>query len=102
MQVLGIDASPNVVKIANSKGIETFEGFFDEKMVEKIISSKQKAKVITATNLFAHIQNYFYFTKSLKNLISLYDLVFLKIYQTVDSKRTERRGIKVGHWIEKF
>jgi len=70
MKVLGIDASPNVVKIANSKGIETFEGFFDEKIVKKIISSKQKAKVITATNLFAHIQNYFYFTKSLKNLLS--------------------------------
>jgi len=69
MRVLGVDASVNVVKIANSKGIETINGFFDENMVEKILSNKPKPRVITATNLFAHIQDYPSFIKSVKELL---------------------------------
>lgn len=71
MQVCGVDASSNIVKMANSKGIETILGFFDDKIVKKIISSKQKASVITATNLFAHIQDYDSFMYALKNLITV-------------------------------
>ena len=69
MKILGIDPSGNVVKIANSKGIETLEGFFNSKMMKKILSSKPKPHVVTATNLFAHIQNYKLFIEDLKNFM---------------------------------
>jgi len=70
MQVLGIDASSNVAKLANSKQIETICGFFNDEMVQKILTEKQNADVITATNVFAHIQNYESFILSLKRLLS--------------------------------
>lgn len=69
MRVLGIDPSTNIVKIANEKGIETLDGFFDDKMVTKVLSKKIKPKVITATNVFAHVQDYNAFTKSLIRLM---------------------------------
>ena len=69
MKTLGIDPSGNVVKIANSKGIETLEGFFNSEMIKKILSSKPKPHVVIATNLFAHIQNYKLFIEDLKNFM---------------------------------
>jgi len=70
MQVLGVEASSNVAKIANSSGIETMVGFFDSGVVEEIISRKQRAQIVTATNVFAHIQDYDSFAKALKKLLS--------------------------------
>ena len=70
IQVLGIDASANVVKMANSKNIETWLGFFDDKIAEKILKEKQPADVVTATNVFAHIQDYDSFMKNLNKILS--------------------------------
>lgn len=70
MNVLGIDASENIVEKANQNGIETWLGFFEDGIVERILKDKEKASVITATNVFAHIQNYEQFIDSLKNLLS--------------------------------
>jgi SAM-dependent methyltransferase len=69
MMVCGVDASENIVSIANSKGIETILGFFDDDIVKKIISTKKRASVVTATNLFAHIQDYNSFIGPLKNIL---------------------------------
>ena len=70
MMICGVDASANIVSIANNRGIETMLGFFDDNIVKKIISSKKRASVVTATNLFAHIQDYDSFILALKNLIT--------------------------------
>lgn len=69
MRVLGVDASANIVEKANSKGIETILGFFDQEIVTEIKNSKGIASVITATNVFAHIQDYQSFINALKNLL---------------------------------
>lgn len=69
MKIVGVDASPNIVEIANSKGIPTISGFFDKNIVEKIVSEGQKASVVTATNVFAHIQDYESFMDALTELL---------------------------------
>jgi 2-polyprenyl-3-methyl-5-hydroxy-6-metoxy-1,4-benzoquinol methylase len=69
MNVLGVDASANIVEKANYKGIETILGFFNQKIVTEIKNSKGLASVITATNVFAHIQDYQLFIIALKNLL---------------------------------
>lgn len=70
MIVCGVDASANIVTIANNRGIDTMLGFFDADIVKKIISTKKRASVVTATNLFAHIQDYDSFMLALKNLLN--------------------------------
>jgi len=69
MRVLGVDASANIVEIANSNGIETILGFFNQEIVDKILNKNGKASAVTATNVFAHIQNYGSFIIVLKRLL---------------------------------
>jgi 2-polyprenyl-3-methyl-5-hydroxy-6-metoxy-1,4-benzoquinol methylase len=105
MKVLGVDASPNIVKKANENGINTISGFFDKEIVNKIISKHGKASVITATNLFAHIQNYDEFLKNLKQLLSVKGIFvfqvphFLKLvknreYDTIYHEHISYFGLK--------
>jgi 2-polyprenyl-3-methyl-5-hydroxy-6-metoxy-1,4-benzoquinol methylase len=70
MKVVGVDASSNIVKKANKNGIETILGFFDKEIVNKILNEHGNASIVTATNVFAHIQNYEQFIIALKKLLS--------------------------------
>ncbi len=54
IKVVGVEPT-NIAKIANENGIETYQKFFNEKVVDEIIKKHGKAKVITSTNVFAHM-----------------------------------------------
>ena len=56
-RVLGIEPSGNVAEAARKKGIETTDGFFTVEMAKKIVETHGKAKVVSANNVFAHIDN---------------------------------------------
>ena len=62
MRVLGITPE-EIGKLAIKRGIPTILDYFNNKSRKKIINKYGKAKIITATNVFAHIDN-------LNNLIS--------------------------------
>ena len=55
-RVLGVTPE-NIGKIAIKKGINTLISYFDKKTSKYILNRFGKAKVITATNVFAHIEN---------------------------------------------
>ncbi|MDO8497618.1 MAG: class I SAM-dependent methyltransferase [bacterium] len=57
IKVLGVDPSENLSAISNLKGIETMNNFFGIEVAEKIRKEKGKAKVVTATNVLAHIHD---------------------------------------------
>lgn len=54
--VLGIEPSQAAEK-AKEKLINTIQTYFNDKTVEKILNSYKRPKIITATNVFAHIEN---------------------------------------------
>lgn len=56
-RVLGIEPSGNVAEAARAKGIETLDGFFGVAMAQDIVKKYGKAKVVTANNVFAHIDD---------------------------------------------
>lgn len=56
-RVLNVEPSTNIAKISKNKGVETINDFFNKKTAEKILKEKGFAKVITASNVFAHIDN---------------------------------------------
>lgn len=56
-KVLGVDPAANIAAIANSNGIETEAEFFNANAAAKIFASHGRAKVITGTNVFAHIDD---------------------------------------------
>lgn len=56
-RILGIDPASNIVRIAEKRGIETLNEFFNLDVAKQVLSKYGKASVITATNVFAHIDD---------------------------------------------
>ncbi len=56
MTVLGVEPT-GAAKVANKNKIKTIEGFFDASTAKKIVKEYGKAHIVTATNVFAHINN---------------------------------------------
>jgi 2-polyprenyl-3-methyl-5-hydroxy-6-metoxy-1,4-benzoquinol methylase len=56
-RVLGIEPAKDVCTTANKNGIETINEFFSEPVAQTIVRTKGKAKVITGTNVIAHIND---------------------------------------------
>lgn len=54
VNVVGVEPAKNVAKIANDKGIETINSYFDEYSIIKIAGKHGKADIVTASNMFAH------------------------------------------------
>ncbi len=67
-RVLGVTPE-NVGKIAIKRGIPTIIDYFDNSVVKKINKKYGKAKVITATNVFAHITEVKKLIKNIKKCL---------------------------------
>jgi len=55
-KVLGVTPE-KIGNLAIERGIPTIIDYFTRSVVEKIVSEHKKAKIVTATNVFAHIEN---------------------------------------------
>ena len=53
-KILGIEPAKNLARLANKKGIKTFNGFLNKKNLKKI---KKNANLVLASNVFAHADN---------------------------------------------
>ena len=68
IKVLGIEPS-TVAKLAEEKGVTTVNDFFDQNVAKTILEKWGKAKIITATNVFAHIHKLDSLMKGIKLLL---------------------------------
>ena len=55
--ILGVDPASNIVRIAEKSGIETINEFFNIDTAKDIKKTKGEARVITGTNVFAHMDD---------------------------------------------
>lgn len=69
MKVLGVEPT-NMAKIANEDGIETIQEFFTEKVAKDIVKKHGRAKIITMTNVFAHMAD---LGEVMKGIVTLLD-----------------------------
>lgn len=83
MRVLGVEPT-NIADIANEDGIETFKVPFDLNISNKIIDSHGKAKLITATNVFAHMSQLGQVLKGINNLLTDDGIFILENHYMVD------------------
>ncbi|HLC82898.1 MAG TPA: class I SAM-dependent methyltransferase, partial [Bacteroidia bacterium] len=56
-KVLGIEPAVNIAKIARTEGIDTISEYFSKKLTHFIVKKYGKADIITANNVFAHIDD---------------------------------------------
>src|SRR5207249_666603 len=56
VRVFGIEPT-NAAKLAIARGIPSTVSFFNKSAAEKVVAEQGKAQIITATNVFAHIED---------------------------------------------
>lgn len=56
-EVLGIEPAKKIAKVAQKQGIKTISEFFNVSLSHRIVKEKGKAKIVTANNVFAHIDD---------------------------------------------
>jgi len=83
-QVLGVDPAKSVADIANAKGVNTIPDFFNKKLVESVLSSYGKAKIITAFNAFAHADDLDEIASSIKLLLDYDGVFYFEVQYLVD------------------
>ena len=69
INTLGVEPS-QAGKIANKNGIETIIDYFNFNTVKKILKKPKKPKIVTATNVFAHIENPNFLISLIKKIMS--------------------------------
>lgn len=90
---LGVEPS-NVAEIAQKAGFDVFRDFFSLETAKKIVKKYNKAKVVTATNVFAHVDDISNFVKGLPYLLDedgvfiieapyVVDLIDQKLFDTI-------------------
>ena len=84
LTTLGIDPAREIALNATKKGIETWPVFFDVNIAKKILSKYGKAKVITANNAFAHMDNLKEIVESIKILMNKDSIFVFEISYLVD------------------
>lgn len=56
-RILGVDPAGNIAEIANARGIPTIPDLFGPEVAQRIVAEHGQAAVITATNVFAHVDD---------------------------------------------
>ena len=67
--VIGVDPSINLAEIANLNNIKTYCEFFSYQTVKKISEEFGKVDLITANNVFAHIEDITNLTINIRTLL---------------------------------
>jgi SAM-dependent methyltransferase len=70
MRVLGIEPATRIAKNLNEDGVKTLCEFFDSKIAEEIESSEGLAKLISANNVMANIDDLSEMMKGVSSLLS--------------------------------
>jgi len=69
IKTLGVDGALNLAKLANDNGIETWARFFDVNVAKEMVQAKGKAKLITASGVFFHLEELHSVTDGIKELL---------------------------------
>ncbi len=70
MRILGVDPAENLAKKANQDGVQTICALFTKELAKEIRKKNKEAKIITATNVVAHVHDLDNFLEGIKILLS--------------------------------
>ncbi len=78
-RTLGVEPAKNLAEDANSKGIETVCSFWTIKTANEILGRYGEARIITATNVFAHVDDLNEFLKAINILLNKDGLFIIEV-----------------------
>lgn len=83
-KVLNVDPATNLTAIAEQNGIESLSDFWSLDLAKQIETSHGKADLITATNVFAHVDNVKEFIEAAKEILKPEGVLVLEFPYLVD------------------
>ena len=81
---VNIEPAGNIAAIANARGIDTINEFWSESVSQKLKTKFGEAKLITATNVFGHVDDISGFLKATKSALRSDGLLMLEFPYLVD------------------
>jgi len=84
LNVLGIDPAQSIANKANNNGIETWPEFFDQNCADRIIKQKGLVSLVTANNVFAHIDDLSEIATSIRSLLKPDGVFVFEVSYLVD------------------
>lgn len=84
IKTLGVEPATNLAKIANSHGIETLNHFWDDKTAAKIAKEYGGAKIITAFNVFAHVDDVHSFVQNVRTALRDDGMLVIEVPYLID------------------
>ena len=82
--ILGVDPASQIVDQANLSGIKTIKGYFNLELAKKISSTNGKAKVITANNVFAHMDDLRGMLEAIKSMMNEESIFVFEVSYLLD------------------
>ena len=70
MNILGIDPARKIAEEATAHGLETWPEFLNANVAARIVHEKGRAALITANNVFAHVDDLSSLTDSIRDLLA--------------------------------
>lgn len=83
-EVLGVDPAENLAKEANARGIHTVSTYFNEETAAEIRETYGKAKIITATNVIAHMDDLHSVMKGVETLLQTNGMFVMEAPYLID------------------
>jgi len=84
VQTIGVEPAANIAAIAEQSGVETINDFFNESAVKEILARKGHADVVTATNVFAHVDDIHDLIKNVKTLLKKDGIFVIEVPYLID------------------
>jgi len=84
VQVLNVDPAENLAVIAEERGVPTITEFWSVDVANKIVEDFSRPKLITATNVFAHVDDVHGFFVAAKHCLHLDGALMLEFPYAVD------------------
>jgi len=84
INTLGVDPATNIVKIAQKKGLDVINDFFNLKSAKLILNKYGKADAIFANNVLAHIDNMNETLKAIKLLLDKKGILVFEVQYLAD------------------
>lgn len=88
VKVLGVDAAENVIQLTRQRGIDVIHGFFGLPIADAIEKEHGKADVITASNVFAHIDDLDGVMQGVDRLLSAEGKFIVEVHYLLDLLKT--------------
>jgi dTDP-4-dehydrorhamnose reductase len=84
VDVLNVDPAGNIAALARERGVETINDFWSPQVAANIVADKGRPRLLTATNVFAHVDDVRTFVKAAKDCLDERGALMLEFPYAID------------------